>query len=44
MTRRYAQAVGFEDVFERDVAASPVDKLRHRENLLLPLLLNNQPL
>ncbi|MFC1898932.1 FeoB small GTPase domain-containing protein [Chloroflexota bacterium] len=29
MTRRYAQALGFEDVFKRHVMASPVDRLIH---------------
>ena len=27
MTRRYTQALGFEDVFKRHAAASPVDRL-----------------
>ena len=27
MTRRYTQALGFEDVFKRHVMASPVDRL-----------------
>jgi hypothetical protein len=27
MTRRYIQALGFEDVFKRHVLASPVDRL-----------------
>jgi len=27
MTRRYTQALGFEDVFKRHVLASPVDRL-----------------
>ncbi|MFC1955725.1 hypothetical protein ACFLWZ_04250 [Chloroflexota bacterium] len=27
MTRRYTQALGFEDVFKRHVVASPVDRL-----------------
>ena len=27
MTRRYTQALGFEDVFKRHVIASPVDRL-----------------
>ncbi len=29
MTRRYIQALGFEDVFKRHVLASPVDRLIH---------------
>ncbi len=29
MTRRYTQALGFEDVFKRHVVASPVDRLIH---------------
>lgn len=29
MTRRYTQALGFEDVFKRHVMASPVDRLIH---------------
>ena len=28
-TRRYTQALGFEDVFKRHVLASPVDRLVH---------------
>ena len=27
MTRRYTQALGFDDVFKRHVVASPVDRL-----------------
>lgn len=27
MTRRYTQALGFEDVFKRHILASPVDRL-----------------
>jgi hypothetical protein len=27
MTRKYTQALGFEDVFKRHVIASPVDRL-----------------
>ncbi|GAI02760.1 unnamed protein product, partial [marine sediment metagenome] len=27
MTRRYTQALGFEDVFKRHVLASPVDRM-----------------
>ena len=27
MTRRYTQALGFDDVFKRHVMASPVDRL-----------------
>ena len=29
MTRRYTQALGFDDVFKRHVVASPVDRLMH---------------
>ena len=29
MTRRYIQALGFDDVFKRHVLASPVDRLVH---------------
>jgi len=28
MTRRYTQALGFEDVFKRHVLASPVDNIK----------------
>jgi hypothetical protein len=27
MTRRYTQALGFDDVFKRHIVASPVDRL-----------------
>ena len=30
MTRKYTQALGFEDVFKRHVMASPVDRLVRR--------------
>jgi hypothetical protein len=29
MTRRYTQALGFEDVFKRHITAPPVDRLLH---------------
>jgi len=28
MTRPYTQALGFEDVFERQLAANPIDDIR----------------